>query len=103
MNHFPKNARRRPANRRRCETLCIRAQGLVYTITAGRDDETGDVLEIFIQNHKNGSHADVVCRDAGIAASLALQFGCPIDVLRNALSPTGPLATAIDAIEGERK
>jgi ribonucleoside-diphosphate reductase alpha chain len=100
MNYFP--TRRRPNNRRRAETISIEAQGLSYTVTGGRS-ETGELLELFIQNHKNGSHADVVCRDAGIAASLALQHGCPVQVLRKALSPSGPLAVALDAIDGGRK
>jgi hypothetical protein len=102
LSYSPNNARRRPNNRRRAETLCIEAQGLPYTVTAGRY-ETGELCEVFLQNHKNGSHADVVCRDAGIADSLALQHGCPLEVLRKALSPAGPLAAALDAIEGGRK
>jgi hypothetical protein len=42
--------------------------------------------------------------DSAIAASLALQYGCPADVLRKALSrdtrgrANGPLGCALDAI-----
>jgi hypothetical protein len=45
-------------------------------------------------------------RDAAVAASLALQFGCPLEILRRALlrdsqgRPSTPLGAAIDAIGG---
>jgi len=48
--------------------------------------------------------AGIMASDAAIAASLALQFGCPADVLRRALSrdargnATGPLGIALDLI-----
>jgi len=37
--------------------------------------------EIFVTNHKAGSHADAAARDATVVASTALQFGAPIDVV----------------------
>jgi hypothetical protein len=45
-------------------------------------------------------------RDAAVAASLALQFGCPLEVLQRALlrdshgRPSTPLGAAIDRIAG---
>jgi hypothetical protein len=48
--------------------------------------------------------ASILASDAAIAASLALQFGCPADVLRKALMrdpqgrASGPLAAALDLI-----
>jgi len=46
----------------------------------------------------------VNARDGAIAASLALQFGCPLETLRRALCrdsqdrASGPLGAALDAI-----
>jgi len=63
-------------------------------------------MEVFLQNHKPGSAADLFARDAAIAASLALQFGCPLEVLRRAVlrdprgAPSTPLGAAIDVIAG---
>ena len=43
------------------------------------------VGEIFLQNHKPGSQSDSNARDAAVAASLALQFGCPLQTLQHAV------------------
>jgi ribonucleoside-diphosphate reductase alpha chain len=57
-----------------------------------------------LQNHKPGSQSDTNARDAAVAASLALQYGCPLQVLQRALlrdaqgRPSTPLGAAIDAI-----
>jgi hypothetical protein len=65
------------------------------------------VAEIFLQNHKPGSQSDSNARDSAIAASLALQFGCPLETLRGAVlrdstgRPSTPLGIAIDAITGQ--
>jgi len=78
--------------------------GLQFTATVG--SVNGRVMEVFLQNHKPGSAADVFARDAAIAASLALQFGCPLEVLRRAVlrdprgAPSTPLGAAIDVIAG---
>jgi hypothetical protein len=102
-------ARERLPNRRIAETFELEVNGLRYTVTIGRHD--GRVLEVFLQNHKPGSQSDANARDAAVAASLALQFGCPLEVLRRALlrdahgRPSTPLGAAVDLIaqaEGER-
>jgi ribonucleoside-diphosphate reductase alpha chain len=56
--------------------------------------------EIFLANGKSGSQADANCRDAVVAASLALQFGCPLEVLRNAFlrDIRGMAATPLGAV-----
>jgi hypothetical protein len=68
----------------------------------------GQPGEIFINTEqKAGSEADINASDAAVAVSLALQYGCPIGVLREALkrnpdgSPMGPLAAALDIIAEE--
>src|SRR5262245_24851059 len=68
----------------------------------------GRVAELFLQNHKVGSQADANARDSAVAASLALQFGCPLETLRGAVlrnadgSAATPLGAAIDVIATEK-
>jgi hypothetical protein len=67
----------------------------------------GRPAELFLNTDmRAGSESDVNASDAAVAISLALQYGCPLDVLRNSMkrnadgSPTGPLAHALDLIGG---
>jgi ribonucleoside-diphosphate reductase alpha chain len=97
--------RQRLPNRRGSITFDIQALGLTFTVTASRFDD-GAVAETFIQNHKTNSAAGILASDCAIAASLALQFGCPAETLAKALSrdahgrPTGPLGCALDLLAG---
>jgi hypothetical protein len=77
-------ARERLANRRPCETFAFQCNGLGYFATIGRYPD-GRLAEIFIGNAKVGSHSDSAAKDSAIAASLALQHGCELAVLRKAL------------------
>jgi len=94
-------------DRRGSVTFMLEAGGLRFTATASRFDD-GSIGEIFLQNHKCDSTAGIMASDAAIAASLALQFGCPVDVLRKALSrdargnATGPLGVALDKLAGRQ-
>jgi hypothetical protein len=105
MTRIPLNTtlRNRLPNRRRAETLTIEGNGLAHTATYGFFSD-GKVGEVFLQNHKPGSQADSNARDSAVAASLALQYGCPLEVLRRALlrdangRPSTPLGAALDAI-----
>jgi hypothetical protein len=93
--------RRRLPDRRGNVTLTLHAGGLRFTATASHFHD-GALGEVFLQNHKADSTAGIMASDAAIAASLALQFGCPANVLRRALSrdrhgnATGPLGVALD-------
>src|SRR5262249_34496506 len=90
-------------NRRASQSFEFEIAGLRYTATVSLYPD-GRVGEIFLQNHKPGSQSDSNARDAAVAASLALQFGCPLDVLRRALlrdsqgNPSTPLGAALDII-----
>ena len=59
---------------------------------------------MFLQSLKPASQSDSNARDSAIAASLALQYGCPLDVLRRALlrdaqgRASTPLGRALDII-----
>ena len=98
-------ARTRLPNRRRPETFSLEVCGLHYTCTCSRFSD-GRLAEVFLQNHKPGSQSDSNARDAAVAASLALQFGCPLEVLQRALlrdsrgRPSTPLGAALDKIGG---
>jgi hypothetical protein len=66
-------------------------------------------MEIFLSNHKPSSAAGIMASEAGVAGSLALQFGCPIDVLRKAMMrdgrgrASGPLGHALDQIADDEQ
>jgi hypothetical protein len=96
-------ARARLPNRHLAETFELEVHGLKYTATIGRFSD-GSVGEVFLQNHKPGSQSDTNARDSAVAASLALQFGCPLDTLRRAVlrdtagRPSTPLGAALDRI-----
>jgi ribonucleoside-diphosphate reductase alpha chain len=98
-------SRERLRNRRRSESFTLELHGLHYVASFSRFDD-GRVAEVFLQDHKPGSQSDSNARDAAVAASLALQFGCPLDVLRRALlrdahgNASTPLGIALDVIAG---
>jgi hypothetical protein len=95
--------RRRLPNRRLAETFEIEVSTLRYTVTVGRFED-GSLGEIFLTNGKAGSDSDTAARDSAVVASIALQYGVPLDVIRHALmrnrdgSASGPLARALDLI-----
>ena len=95
--------RERLPNRRANTVFDFEVGGLRYTATLSHFSD-GRIAEIFLQNHKPGSQSDTTARDAAVAASLALQHGCKIDVLRGALlrdmrgRATTPLGIALDLI-----
>jgi hypothetical protein len=95
--------RARLPNRRASETFGLECAGLSYTCTISRFAD-GRVAEIFLSNHKNGSHADTAARDAAISCSIALQHGADLETIRRALcrdargNANGPLGTALDLI-----
>jgi ribonucleoside-diphosphate reductase alpha chain len=99
--------RERLPDRRRSETFDFEVVTgtavLHYTATASRFAD-GRIGEIFVQNSKPGSTSDCYMRDAGISASLALQYGCPLETLRRALlrdsrgAPSTPIGCALDLL-----
>jgi ribonucleoside-diphosphate reductase alpha chain len=96
-------SRQRLPNRRGSITWDVQTLGLTFTVTASKFNH-GELGEVFIQNHKTNSAAGILASDCAIAASLALQFGCPAEVLARALSrdsrgnATGPLGAALDQL-----
>lgn len=101
-----RGARERLPNRREAETFELEALGLRYRATVGKYPD-GRIGEIFLTNHKAGSAAGVMASDAAVVASIALQYGVPLDVIRHALMrdlsgrPSGPLGIVLDQLARE--
>jgi hypothetical protein len=97
--------RERLPNRRESQSFTFECSGLRYTATASWFDD-GRLGEVFVGNHRADSHADACAKDSAILASLALQYGAPLDVLRRALlrdshgRPSTPIGCALDIIAG---
>jgi ribonucleoside-diphosphate reductase alpha chain len=96
-------ARERLPNRRASLVFELELGGLRYTASVSHLAD-GRPAEIFLQNHKPSSQSDANARDSAVAASLALQHGCPLEVLQRAVlrdphgRPATPLGAAIDRI-----
>jgi hypothetical protein len=95
---------RRLPNRRRSENFNFRCNDLAYTCAFSRFPNTDEIGELFLNNHRVNSHADVNARDAAVICSIALQHNVSIDTIRRALmrNASGPLGVALDAICGAR-
>jgi hypothetical protein len=97
--------RQRLPNRRHCQTFSFECHGLKYVATISLFPD-GRLGEIFISNHKSGSHADAAAKDSAVIASIALQHGVPLETIRKALlrdsrgQPSSPLGVALDIIAG---
>jgi hypothetical protein len=86
-------------NRRAAELIDFEHDGRRWTATVGRFSD-GRIAEVFIDGPKE-SPIVALAQDGALAASLALQSGCPLETLRHALSgrEAGPLRTALALIE----
>jgi hypothetical protein len=95
--------RERLPDRRASETFALECAGLKYTATISRFAD-GRLGEIFLSNHKAGSHADTAARDSAIVCSIALQFNADLETIRRALcrdshgAASGPLGVALDRL-----
>ena len=98
--------RRRLPDRRLAETFELEVGGLRYVVSIGRFAD-GALAEVFISNGKAGSDSDTAARDSAVVASIALQYGVPLEVIRHALmrnrdgSACGPLGPALDLLAPE--
>src|ERR1700722_248546 len=84
------------------------ADGFHYTAGLGYFAD-GRLAEIFLNADKVGTAIETAARDSAIIASLGLQCGVPVEMIRRALSrnengkASGPLGTLLDllAADGE--
>lgn len=97
-------ARRRLPNRRASISFDIEVAGLRYTATVSRFAD-GKIGEVFLNNHKSNSAADVNARDAAIVVSFAVQHGADPEAIRRALcrdsrgNASGPLGVVLDQLQ----
>jgi hypothetical protein len=98
--------RDRLPNRRSSVSFDIATQNLEYTATVSRFPD-GRLAEIFLQNHKAGSHAGINAQDAAVVCSIALQYGVPLEVIARALmrdeqgQAASPLGVALDRLAAD--
>lgn len=70
-------------------------------------DRNGTVRELWINGEKHNSAISVLAADCAVLASLALQYGCPLEVMARAVqrnpngAAAGPAGVAIDMVRGE--
>lgn len=86
--------------RRESENIALTWQGMVLQITVGyyADGRPG---EIFIDtDRKRGSTVDIAARDVGLILSMALQYGCPLDVIAAGVTSDSMAGAVISAIRG---
>jgi hypothetical protein len=100
--------RKKLPNRRASLTFPVEVHGLRFTASASQF-ANGSLGELFLVNHKVGSGAGILASDAAIAASLALQYGCPFETLRRALcrdargKASSPLGAALDVLADDER
>lgn len=98
--------RDRLPDRRLCESFSFTCGRMNYVASISKFAD-GRLAEIFITNHKVGSDADAAAKDSAVVASIALQFGVPVDVIRKALLrdargvASSPLGVALDILADE--
>jgi hypothetical protein len=95
------SGRRRLPDRRAHELVAVEHSGFRLAVGVGRFPDRG-LAEVFINTNKPNTAIDTLLQDAAIILSFALQYGADAAAIRRALAPTGPLAAALDAIEGMR-
>ncbi len=94
-------------SRRASERFDIDCRGNAYTIGIGYSPIAGNpfgggVQEIFIDTGKAGTDLRLTAHELAVVASLALQYGCPREVIQKALprtengEPEGILGTVLD-------
>ena len=79
-----KPVRDRLPNRRSAISACFERDGARFEMTAGYYPD-GRAGEIFLNADRANSLLDFLMSDAAILASLALQYGCPLDDIKHAL------------------
>lgn len=95
-------------SRRAHEVMRFEFRGRTYFAGVGRFDD-GRAAELFIDPRKAWADATADARDAAVAASIALQYGAPVKVLRDALTrdeagnAAGVLGAALDALDREAR
>lgn len=97
--------RERLPSRRASQQIAFECNALKYVATVSFFAD-GRLAEIFLSNSKAGSHSDSAAKDSAVVASIALQYGVPLETIRRALMressgrANGPLGEVLDQIAG---
>ena len=98
--------RRTLPQRRSCETFTVVHWNQPFTVTVGFFDD-GTLGEVFVDSRKTGGDVEAIARDAAVLASLALQHGVGIEIIRHAVtrcgdgSPASILGAVVDCISAD--
>jgi hypothetical protein len=95
--------RARLPNRRASTTFTFDCGPHRYVAPVSYFPGTDRLAEIFLGNGRAGSDIDAAAKDSAVVASIALQHGVPVDVIRKALlrsqgKASSPLGAVLDAI-----
>ena len=97
-------ARETLANRRQTQTFRFDHEGHRYYGSVSRFRD-GRPAEVFLDAGKPGASIQAIARDGAVFVSLALQHGCPLEVLRKAITrlddgtAAGPFGRLLDMVE----
>jgi ribonucleoside-diphosphate reductase alpha chain len=96
-------------NRRRSEVIAFVHDSIGYRANVSRFAD-GRLAEVFLNGGKKPNTAvAIIGHDLAVTASLALQFGCPVETLRKALlrlsngDAAGSLGALLDIVERPRQ
>lgn len=90
--------------RRYAETMNFLHDGHRFTATVGFYDD-GRPGEIFLRAGKSETALESMCRDVAVIASIALQYGAPLETIAKALTrlsdgrPAGPMGALLERVE----
>lgn len=90
-------ARRRLADRRGHEVVAFEHEGQRFVGGVGRFED-GSVAELFINGSKVASAAEASAQEAALVTSIALQYGCPLETIRHALTRNGVASGPLGAL-----
>jgi hypothetical protein len=99
------SARQLLPNRRQTDTFRFDHEGHRYFGSVSLFED-GRPAEVFLDAGRPGSSIQSIARDGAVFASLALQYGCPLEVLRKAITrlddgtAAGPFGKLLDMVEG---
>lgn len=106
MNTASSSSRQRLPNRRPSISFNFECGVHIYVATVSFFPGTDRLAKVFLGNGRAGSDVDTAAKDSAVVASIALQHGVPLTVIRKALlrDPRGvassPLGIALDLIAG---
>lgn len=93
-------------NRRPSTTFAFECGPHHYVATLSYFPNDGQLAEVFLGNGRAGSDIDAAAKDSAVVASIAFQYGVPVNVIRKALlrdaqgRASSPLGVCLDIVVG---